>query len=403
VVVKLAFFVDQIFWYDGEVYSSDEAYTLFPIAFAGAFDEVVLIGRLAPEPGRKPYVLPAPAVTLCPLPYYPSVFASWQQGPHLWRQVRQQIEQQAGEWDVVLISGPNPLGQYIAQLCINLGRPVALVVRQNLVPQLRFAQRGVKQVLSVGMALWLEWRFRRLARGRTVFAVGQEMTDVYRRVSERTHNHFASLIDNAQLAAFAAVPPQPEPSRLLFVGRLSAEKGFAYLLPALVQLKQDGIPFTLDLVGAGPLAAELEARVTALGLDRQITFHGYVAYGEGLLKLYQRAMALVVPSLSGEGFPQVINEALAVGTPVVATRVGGIPAFLTHGETALLTPPADTPALVSALKQVLNDAQLRRHLRERGQALMSDNTLEATRDRLVNILETEVLHEPIRPRALRPG
>jgi glycosyltransferase involved in cell wall biosynthesis len=321
----------------------------------------------------------------------------------LWRQVRQRIEQQAHEWDVVLIGGPNPVGQYVAQLCIDLGRPVVLVVRQNLVPQLRFAHRGLKRILSVGMALWLEWRFRQLARGRTVFAVGQEMTDAYRRVSARTHHHFASLIDDAQLAALAAIRPQPEPGRLLYVGRLSAEKGFAYLLPALAQLKQAGIPFTLELVGSGPLEEELRAQVAQLGLDSQVTFHGYVAYGPDLLKLYQRALALVVPSLSGEGFPQVINEALAVGTPVVASRVGGIPAFLTHGETAWLIPPADIPALVSALNQVLHDAALRRRLSEQGRLLMRDNTLEATRDRLVKILETEVLHEPIRPHALRPG
>ncbi|MCX6044813.1 MAG: glycosyltransferase [Chloroflexi bacterium] len=389
--MKLAFFVDQIFWQDNQTYSSDEAYTLFPISFRSAFHEVVLIGRLAPEPGRKPYVLPAPAVTLCPLPYYPSVFASWKQGPQLRNQIRRIVEAHAPDWDVVLICGPNPMGEYIAKLCIELGKPVALVVRQNLVPQVRFANRGIKRMVGVGIAMWLEWRFRRLARGRTVFAVGQEMTDAYRAVTQQVHNHFACLIDEAQMATLAAVTPQAEPDRLLFVGRLSTEKGLHFLLAALTQLKARGKCYGLDIVGTGPLEAELRAKVVALGLADQVKFLGYIAYGEALLQLYQKAIALLVPSLSGEGFPQVINEALAVGVPVIASMVGGIPAFITHGQTGLLVPPGSVPALASAIEQLVENQPLRRQFGENGRALMRDNTLEANRDRMIEAIKQEVL------------
>ncbi len=389
--MKLAFFVDQIFWQDGQIYSSDEAYTLFPISFRKAFDEIVLIGRLTPERGRKPYVLPSPDVTLCPLPYYPSVFAAWKQGPQLRRQIRQLVEKQANDWDVVLVCGPNPIGQYLANLCIELGKPVALVVRQNLVPQVRFANRGVKRLVGVGIAMWLEWGFRRLARGRTVFAVGQEMTDAYRPFTKQVHNHFACLIDEVQMATLAAAPPQTATDRLLFVGRLSEEKGLHFLFSALAQLKAKGKCYGLDLVGTGPLEPELRATVAALGLEGQVKFHGYIAYGEALLQLYQKARALLVPSLSGEGFPQVINEALAVGVPVIASQVGGIPAFLTHGKTGLLVPPGSVGALVNALEQVIDHPELRRQLRENGRALMHDNTLEANRDRMIDVIMREVL------------
>jgi len=389
--MKLAFFVDQIFWQDGQIYSSDEAYTLFPISFRSAFSEVILIGRLAPEAGCKPYKLPTPTVTLCPLPYYSSVFASWKQGPYLRRQIRHIIETNAHTWDIVLICGPNPVGEYIANLCIELGKPVALVVRQNLVPQVRFANRGVKRMVGVGIAMWLEWRFRRLAHNRTVFAVGQEMTDAYRTVTEHVHNHFACLIDEAQMATLAAVTPQAKPDRLLFVGRLSAEKGLHFLFAALAQLKVRGKHYSLDIVGAGPLEPKLRANVAALGLEDQVNFRGYIAYGEALLQLYQKAAALLVPSLSGEGFPQVINEALAAGVPVIASAVGGIPAFLTHGKTGLLVPPAQVTALADAIEQVVNNQNLRRQLRENGRDLMRDNTLEANRDRMIGVIQQEVL------------
>jgi glycosyltransferase involved in cell wall biosynthesis len=147
----------------------------------------------------------------------------------------------------------------------------------------------------------------------------------------------------------------------------------------------------------------LRAQVRALGLEQQVHLCGYVAYGEALLRLYGRATAVVAPSLSGEGFPQVINEALAVGVPVITTPVGGIPAFLNHGETALLVRPADVSALASAIGRLMNDPSLRQQLRDRGQALMRDHTLEANRDRIVTVLESEVLHEPIRPRSFGAG
>jgi cellulose synthase/poly-beta-1,6-N-acetylglucosamine synthase-like glycosyltransferase len=121
-------------------------------------------------------------------------------------------------------------------------------------------------------------------------------------------------------------------------------------------------------------------------------FHGYVAYGPELFALYQKAMALVVPSLS-EGFPQVINEALSVGLPTIVSAVGGIPAFLTHQETAMLVPPADVLALAEAIEQVLNSPDLRKRLGHNGRALMRGNTLEAQRERMVQAIKNEVLSE----------
>jgi succinoglycan biosynthesis protein ExoA len=114
-----------------------------------------------------------------------------------------------------------------------------------------------------------------------------------------------------------------------------------------------------------------------------------VAYGPELFAFYQRATALVVPSLS-EGFPQVIAEALCAGLPTVASAVGGIPAFLTHLETAMLVPPADTLALAETIEQVLNSSDLQERLRHNGRALMHGNTLEAQR---LHVIQIKVLSE----------
>jgi len=386
--MRLAMFVDQVFWRDGDVISTDESYILFPASFTAAGDEMVFIGREAPERKRAPYVIDSPAVSLCGMPYYKNLYTLWRSDPRIYRTVRRIVRQHAPSWDALIVSGPNPIGQMVARECIALGLPVFLVVRQNLIEQMS-AHEGAKRWPALAAAHTLEWDFRRLARGRTVFTVGQEMAQAYSQVSERVHNHFPCLVDEAQFRMFAAMSPGSDPARLLCVCRLAPEKGHHFLFDALVRLRARGVECTLDLVGTGALEQELRARVETLGLADHVTFHGYVPYGPQLFDLYQRAGVMVLSSLT-EGFPQVINESLSMGLPTVATRVGGIPAFLTNGETAMLVPPGDVLALAAAIEQVVCTPQLRRRLRENGRALMRDNTLEANRARIMRIIHNEL-------------
>ena len=288
-----------------------------------------------------------------------------------------------------MISGPHPIGQIVARQCRALGVPIVPIVRQNLVRQMS-AHKGIKRLMAMIAAQALEWDFKRLARGRTVFTVGMEMAEEYRRVSDKVHNHFPCLVDEAQFRQFSAMSAGTDPTRLLCVARLSPDKGHRYLFEALELLKLRGLVCHLDIVGDGRLEQQLKDRVAALRLGAQVTFHGYVPYGPDLFALYQRAGALVLPSLT-EGFPQVINESLCIGIPTIATKVGGIPSFLTDGETALLVPPEDVPSLAGEIERLVRDGHLRERLRRNGRALMCDNTLEANRARIMGILHDEVL------------
>lgn len=391
-LVRLAIFVDQIYWHDGEVYSTDEAYILFPLNFRSAFDELVFLGRVSPEKTRKPYVITQPGVTFCELPWYENLYDFWKVGPRFYRQIHETVRAYAGDWDAVWVGGPHPVAQLVGEECVAMGRPIFQVVRQNLVRQMGFVNRGLKGVLVVTVARWLEWRFQRLARGRTVFCVGQEMTNAYRAATDKARVHFSSRITNKQLAGFQAMATQPVVGRFLGVGRLVAEKGYGYLIDAVAALHRSGHPGTLDLVGDGPLEGQLRAQVAALGLQEKVKFHGYVAFGPDLFSHYQQAFALAVPSLS-EGLPQVIVEALCIGVPTVASAVGGIPSFLTHGQTGLLVPPADVPALTVALRELLTKPGLYQQLRKNGWELMKTNTLEVQRDRMVEIIKHEVIGE----------
>ncbi|MEE9218376.1 MAG: glycosyltransferase, partial [Acidobacteriota bacterium] len=142
---------------------------------------------------------------------------------------------------------------------------------------------------------------------------------------------------------------------------------------------------SLELVGSGPLEASFKERVRRLGLESKVHFHGYVAFGSGLERLYDGATLFILPS-NTEGFPQVILEAMAAGIPVIATAVGGIPFLVRNGVNGLLIPPRNADALASAIMRLLSAPHLYQRLSSEGIKLVRQHTLEVERDRMLELI-----------------
>ena len=137
---------------------------------------------------------------------------------------------------------------------------------------------------------------------------------------------------------------------LLFVGRLSYEKGLPTLLAAARQLP--GVP--LWLVGDGPLRAELERQAAGL---RNVRFLGSQPHTE-VRRLLQGCRAVVLASVVPENCPLSLLEAFATGKPAIATRVGGVPELFEPEPTGLTVPPGDPDALAAAMRQLWEDPDL---------------------------------------------
>ncbi len=151
-------------------------------------------------------------------------------------------------------------------------------------------------------------------------------------------------------------------------GRLSEEKGLAYLLRAMPKVLREQPGAVLVVVGEGPLDSELKAQAAELGIQASTRFLGPRSDMAAILSTLD---VYVLPSLR-EGLPLVLLEAMAAGCPIVATNVGGVPSVVEKGVTGALVPPKDPDALAARILSLLADDGIRRKFAEAGPRVVRD-------------------------------
>jgi glycosyltransferase involved in cell wall biosynthesis len=166
---------------------------------------------------------------------------------------------------------------------------------------------------------------------------------------------------------FDRLPPRSPGSgspTIICVGRLSPEKGQTGLLRAFARLRAKHPVAVLRLVGDGPDRDALERLASELGVDDAVTFAGRLPEQETLAEI-ARADMLVLPSFM-EGLPIVLMEAMALGVPVISSRVAGIPELVSDGKTGLLFAPSDWDELAQCIERLLSDQLLGETLAQNG-------------------------------------
>ena len=190
--------------------------------------------------------------------------------------------------------------------------------------------------------------------------------DLGRRVELLTGTAPEVLPMGADVDAVRAGAGDRVPGRLLVVGRLVEKKGVGVLLDAVRGLDRPG--WSLEVVGDGPLRAELER--AAAGLP--VVFRGALPRA-GVSAALSRADVVAVPSVPAstgdqDGLPVTLLEAMAAGRAIVASRLPGIDAAVRDGETGVLVPPGDVPALRAAIDALLADPERRTALADAARA-----------------------------------
>jgi phosphatidylinositol alpha-mannosyltransferase len=153
---------------------------------------------------------------------------------------------------------------------------------------------------------------------------------------------------------------------ILFVGRLEKRKGLKYLITAYRHVKKQIPESRLIVVGPGTrMRKGYERQVKEAGLKDDVIFVGSVS-SDDLPRYYKTADIFCAPATGQESFGIVLLEAMAVGTPIVASRIDGYASVLTHGREGLLVPPKDSGELARALLRMAKDESLRQEMGNRG-------------------------------------
>ncbi len=380
----LGIYVDDLFFVSEvegeELISTDCAFFLFASEVGRRFAGTVVFARARAD-GTGEHTLPH-GTRLIGLPYYRDL--------RRLRQVRRAfVGTLRAFWhglegvDIIWVFGPNPFSIVFVALALIRRRRVVLGIRQDSFEyfRTRVGRRRAHPTLAVAWTLDRLWRV--LARRLHATVVGAQLARAY---GPRALDITVSLISKDEIARALPNRDWRGEITLLTVGRIDVEKD-PFLTVEVVARLQAAQPdrFRLVWLGRGPLEEPVRARIGELGLAGCVDLCGYIAFGPKLLALYRSAHALVHVSLT-EGVPQTIVEALACGTPVVASSVGGIPDILDHGAAGLLVPPRRADAFAEAVLRVSEDEALRRRLVERGLALARARTLEDESERVARFL-----------------
>ena len=137
------------------------------------------------------------------------------------------------------------------------------------------------------------------------------------------------------------------------VGRLSPEKGFLQLIDVINQLQQSSLAIDLWIAGEGPQRDELTHRIRELGMEDSVRLLGQLDD----TRLFYQAMNMFVLNSFREGLPNVVLEAMAMETPVIATRIAGIPSLIRPSETGRLVEPDSPSDLAKSILEAIRDVE----------------------------------------------
>lgn len=182
------------------------------------------------------------------------------------------------------------------------------------------------------------------------------------------------IYNGLDLDEFPYSPPIERSQKILSVGRLVEKKGFSDLIEACAILSARGKSVDCEIIGEGDLENALFHQIQQLGLQSTVRLLGPRPESE-VKQFMKEAGVFVLPCVIAsdndrDGLPNVIFEAMALGTPCVSTDVAGIPEVVRHEQTGLIVPQRSPAALADAMDRFLSDPKLRVALSSRGRALI---------------------------------
>lgn len=258
--------------------------------------------------------------------------------------------------DVVHVQGQNHIGP----ASLAAGFPTVVTLHGILYREQHIVDPSASRATQVRARIrnGVNARFERytLRRAKHLVIISPYVSEAVKHMTPAHLHHIANPIDED----FYAIPRRPVPGRVLFVGVVGARKNVLVLVRAFADVLRRRPDATLHLVGRPAdesYIAQVRSTIERLGMGDAVRYLGVVS-DEELREQYAEASLLALPSKE-ESSPMAIQQAMAMGLPVVASRAGGIPYLVREGETGLLATPDDEADLADQLVRALEDDTLR--------------------------------------------
>ena len=263
--------------------------------------------------------------------------------------------------DVVHVQGQNHVGP----AGLAAGLPTVVTLHGILYREQHIADATASRATQIRARLrnGLNARFERytLRHAKHLVIISPYVSEAVKHLTPAHLHHIANPIDED----FYSIPRRPVPGRVLFVGVVGARKNVLVLVRAFADVLRRRPDATLHLVGRPAdesYVSQVRATIEELGMGGSVRYLGVVS-DEELREQYAEASLLALPSKE-ESSPMAIQQAMAMGLPIVASRAGGIPFLVSEGETGLLSTPDDEGDLADQLVRALGDDALRARMAE---------------------------------------
>lgn len=370
---------------------ADFPFLTFACTVGRDFDATVVFGRASGSVDgdeEGPELLLPPGVSIVTLPPYESLRQLGQVFGATAGTVRQ-FWRGLSQVDAVWVFGPHPFSFVLAAFGVLRRKGVVLGVRQDTTAYFRERMPNQRWRPALLAAYGLDLGFRALSRFVQTTTVGDELARHYGGRRATLLPISVALVDDDDVVDSPLERDWDGPIDLLTVGRIEQEKNPLLLVDVLARLEEERPGrYRLAWAGTGPLAEAVLGRARELGVEDRLELLGFVPFGPELLERYRTAHMFVHASLT-EGLPAVLIEAMASGTPIVATDVGGVSTVLEGGAAGLLVPPEDVESFVQAVLRLSDDAALRERLVTHGLSVARSLTVGSQARRIAAFIKGE--------------
>jgi glycosyltransferase involved in cell wall biosynthesis len=377
---NLVIFSDKLLYFSHDKVKTTGSFTIQIDALTSYFQEVTLCTPTFVDDEFNGISFESNNISFSPLPYYSSRTSFIIALPRIIKQLNHNIKR--SELSLIILSGY--VGVVASFLCQYKKAPTFqwIISDWGKTVVARRSSRITKWLGEKFFKPFLNWLIYLLTKNVLTFYNGK-IPEKHKKPYHYTR--ISSSIKKENLFAHEITDSIIPPITLLFVGRLSPEKGINFLVEVLKGLLSVGIDANLHIVGSGDLEKRIKFNVKELSIEHKVTFHGFIPHNNKLRRIYSNSDLLIVPSIEDQT-PKVILEGMAYGIPVIATNVGAIPQIITDRENGLLVPPKQTEAIIATIRMLISDNQLRRSIIQKGFDYASEHTIEKETKKIIKIV-----------------